>query len=158
VLVLDVDQFKAINDSYGHHVGDCALRVVAMALQSALRPYDLCVRYAGDEFVVVLSECTSELAEARRKDLQDRVSQVSLEVRPGKFIQLGASVGAALYPHDGATYEALIATADQRMYRDKTLRRYERPERPLADQVEGLAALTRQAFGVDGLPVETSIS
>src|SRR5712671_5164409 len=57
LIVMDIDEFKSINDTYGHHVGDHALRQVAAALQGALRAYDLCVRYAGDEFVVVLAVC-----------------------------------------------------------------------------------------------------
>ena len=57
LIVMDIDGFKAINDTYGHNVGDHALREVANALQGALRPYDLCVRYAGDEFIVVLADC-----------------------------------------------------------------------------------------------------
>ena len=64
LIVMDIDDFKAINDTYGHHVGDHALREVADALQGALRPYDLCVRYAGDEFIVVLADCSREAAEA----------------------------------------------------------------------------------------------
>src|SRR5205807_8389076 len=56
IIVMDIDGFKTINDTYGHNVGDHALREVAAALQGALRPYDLCVRYAGDEFIVVLAD------------------------------------------------------------------------------------------------------
>ena len=133
LLVMDVDDFKTINDTYGHHVGDRALREVASALQTGLRPYDLCVRYAGDEFIVVLSECSRELAEARRRELQERIAAIELEVRPGKAIHLGASIGAAVYPHDGANYEALLADADHRMYRDKTHRRRGRTRQPAAE-------------------------
>ena len=56
LIVMDVDAFKGINDTYGHHVGDAALRAISGELQLALRPYDLCVRYAGDEFIVVLGD------------------------------------------------------------------------------------------------------
>src|SRR5207244_5205353 len=70
VIVMDVDGFKSINDAYGHNVGDHALREVATALQSGLRSYDLCVRYAGDEFIVVLADCSRELAEVKRRELQ----------------------------------------------------------------------------------------
>ncbi len=123
LIVMDIDEFKLINDTYGHHVGDRALRDVAAALQGSLRPYDLCVRYAGDEFIVVLADCTREAVENKRRELQQRVSRIGLQVRPGKSIALSASAGAAVFPHDGATYEALLADADHRMYRDKAARR-----------------------------------
>ena len=125
LIVMDVDAFKSINDNYGHHVGDHALREVSFALQGALRPYDLCVRYAGDEFIVVLTDCSREVAEAKQLELQQRVAQINVEVRPGKLLRLGVSAGASVFPHDGMTYEALLAEADHRMYRDKAARRGE---------------------------------
>src|SRR5262249_6447994 len=123
LIVMDVDGFKGINDTYGHNVGDHALREVAIALQGALRPYDLCVRYAGDEFIIVVSDCSREAADTKRHELQQRISELQIEVRAGKRLRLAASAGAAIYPHDGTTYEALLADADQRMYRDKAARR-----------------------------------
>jgi diguanylate cyclase (GGDEF)-like protein len=129
---MDIDSFKGINDSYGHHVGDHALREVSLALQGALRPYDLCVRYAGDEFIIVLTDCAREAAEVKRLELQQRVAQISVEVRPGKLVCLAVSAGAAVFPHDGTTYEALLAEADHRMYRDKATRRGELRASPTA--------------------------
>jgi diguanylate cyclase (GGDEF)-like protein/putative nucleotidyltransferase with HDIG domain len=123
LIVMDVDGFKSINDTYGHNVGDHALRQVAAALQGALRPYDLCVRYAGDEFIVVLADCSREAADAKRRELQLRVSEIQLDVRAGKRLRLAASAGASVFPYDGKTYEALLADADHRMYRDKASRR-----------------------------------
>ena len=123
LIVMDIDEFKAINDAYGHQFGDRALREVATALQSGLRSYDLCVRYAGDEFIVVLADCSREAAEAKRRELQQRVSEIEIEVRAGKKIRLGVSAGSSVYPYDGATYEALLASADHQMYRDKAARR-----------------------------------
>jgi diguanylate cyclase (GGDEF)-like protein/putative nucleotidyltransferase with HDIG domain len=123
VIVMDVDGFKSINDTYGHHVGDHALREVANALQGALRTYDLCVRYAGDEFIVVLADCSREMAELKRRELQARVAEIELEVRAGKRLRLAVSAGAAVFPQDGLTYETLLADADHRMYRDKAVRR-----------------------------------
>jgi diguanylate cyclase (GGDEF)-like protein len=120
---MDVDGFKTINDTYGHSVGDHALRAVAGALQTSLRPYDLCVRYAGDEFIIVLADCSRDTAEAKRLELQERVAQIVIEVRTGKRLRLAASAGASVFPHDGTTYEELLADADQRMYRDKAARR-----------------------------------
>jgi diguanylate cyclase (GGDEF)-like protein/putative nucleotidyltransferase with HDIG domain len=123
LLVMDCDDFKEINDTHGHHVGDRALREVANVLRAGVRPYDLCVRYAGDEFIVVLSGCGADEAERKRVELKKAMSDVVFEARPGRRLTLSISVGAAIYPHDGETYEALLATGDARMYRDKTLRK-----------------------------------
>jgi diguanylate cyclase (GGDEF)-like protein len=127
LIVMDVDGFKTINDTYGHNVGDQALRDVAAALQSSLRQYDLCVRYAGDEFIVVLTDCPRAAAEAKRRELQTRVGEIELEVRAGRRVRLAASAGASVFPYDGTTYEVLLAEADHRMYRDKSARRGHAP-------------------------------
>jgi diguanylate cyclase (GGDEF)-like protein/putative nucleotidyltransferase with HDIG domain len=140
LLVMDLDNFKEINDSHGHHVGDQALREVAKVLRQTIRPYDICVRYAGDEFIVVLSGCGKEEAEQKRLELQRAVDAVRFEVRPGRQIPLALSIGASIYPYDGDTYETLLATADARMYRDKAQRKH------------GRANLA--ATGTDGRPVE----
>jgi diguanylate cyclase (GGDEF)-like protein len=123
LLVMDLDNFKEINDTFGHHVGDRALRDVAGVLRTAIRPYDICVRYAGDEFIVVLSGCGGEEAERTRVELQRAVDQLQFEPRPGKPLALAISIGAAIFPHDGDSYETLLATADSRMYRDKSRRK-----------------------------------
>src|SRR5205807_403255 len=125
LLVMDLDNFKEINDTFGHHVGDRALRDIATVLRAGIRPYDVCVRYAGDEFIVVLSGCGGEEAERKRLELQQAVDALQFEARPGKRLPLAISVGAAVFPHDGDSYETLLATADSRMYRDKTRRKRE---------------------------------
>jgi diguanylate cyclase (GGDEF)-like protein len=123
LMVMDLDEFKAINDNHGHHVGDRALCEVARVLRAAIRPYDICVRYAGDEFIIVLSGCSAEEAEQKRQELQRAVDDVHFEARPGKRLQLGISVGVAIFSQDGASYETLLATADSRMYQDKARRK-----------------------------------
>jgi diguanylate cyclase (GGDEF)-like protein/putative nucleotidyltransferase with HDIG domain len=125
LLVMDLDNFKDINDTYGHHVGDRALRDVAGVLKAGIRPYDICVRYAGDEFIVVISGCNGEEAERKRLELQRAVDGLQFEARPGKMLPLAISIGASVFPHDGDSYEMLLATADSRMYRDKTRRKRE---------------------------------
>jgi diguanylate cyclase (GGDEF)-like protein/putative nucleotidyltransferase with HDIG domain len=127
LLVMDLDNFKEINDTYGHHIGDRALREVAGVLRAAIRPYDICVRYAGDEFIVVLSGCGADEAEHKRLELQRAVDALHFEPRPGKMLALAISIGAAVFPHDGESYETLLATADSRMYRDKTRRKRRTP-------------------------------
>ena len=84
LLVMDLDNFKDINDTFGHHVGDRALRDVAGVLRAGIRPYDICVRYAGDEFIVVLSGCGGEEAERKRLELQRAVDSLQFEARPGQ--------------------------------------------------------------------------
>ena len=123
LIVMDLDEFKDINDTFGHHIGDRALREVAGVLRNAIRPYDICVRYAGDEFIVVISGCSREEAESKRRELQEAVDSIRLEVRPDVRIPMMMSAGAAVFPHDGDGYEVLLATADSRMYRDKSERR-----------------------------------
>src|SRR3954447_13130681 len=123
LLVMDLDNFKEINDTYGHHVGDRALREVAGVLRAGIRPYDICVRYAGDEFIVVLSGCGAEEAERKRLELQSAVDSLRFEARPDTLLPLAISIGASVFPHDGDSYETLLATADSRMYRDKTRRK-----------------------------------
>jgi diguanylate cyclase (GGDEF)-like protein/putative nucleotidyltransferase with HDIG domain len=139
LIVMDIDEFKEINDTYGHHVGDHALREMSAALQASLRSYDLCVRYAGDEFIVVIADCSPEMAEAKRRELQERVATITIPVRPGRMVRLSASAGAAVYPHDGVSYDALLADADHRMYRDKATRR-QRQSAARCEQAETAAA------------------
>jgi diguanylate cyclase (GGDEF)-like protein/putative nucleotidyltransferase with HDIG domain len=155
LLVMDLDNFKEINDTYGHHIGDRALREAATVLRAAIRPYDICVRYAGDEFIVVLSGCGSEEAERKRLELQGAVDSLKFEPRPGKTLAVTISIGAAIFPHDGDSYETLLATADSRMYRDKTQRKRLAAAAPGADEppaapTTGLTEgdLKRSAIGI----------
>jgi diguanylate cyclase (GGDEF)-like protein/putative nucleotidyltransferase with HDIG domain len=141
LLVMDLDNFKEINDSHGHHVGDRALREVAGVLRSGIRPYDICVRYAGDEFIVVLSGCGADEAERKRVELQRTVDEVLFEARPGRRLPLAISVGAAIFPQDADSYESLLATADSRMYRDKQRRKQRAEVRPAATGTDGLPAV-----------------
>jgi len=129
LVVMDLNDFKEINDSYGHQFGDIALRQVGQVLRSTIRPYDMCVRYAGDEFIVVLSGCERGEAEHRRAELQNAVDAIVIEVPPGERVSLSISAGVAVYPHDGETYETLLAKADARMYSDKSGRKGETTRR-----------------------------
>lgn len=124
LLLFDLDNLKDINDTYGHHAGDRALREVASVLRRAIRPYDTVVRYGGDEFIVVLSDCDAEEAEVKRVELQQAVDALPFVARGSVHVRLAVSVGAAVFPEDGDNYEALLAVADARMYRDKDLRKH----------------------------------
>jgi diguanylate cyclase (GGDEF)-like protein len=92
-------------------------------LRTTIRPYDICVRYAGDEFIVVLAGCGADEAEYKRQELQQAVDHLFFEGRPGLPLSLSISAGAAIFPQDGDSYDALLATADSRMYADKASRK-----------------------------------
>jgi len=133
LLVMDLNDFKDINDTFGHHVGDRALREVAQVLRGAIRPYDVCVRYAGDEFIVVLAGCGWDEAEYKRLELQEAVESLVFEAKPGVRVGLSISAGAAVFPHDGDSYEVLMAKADRRMYRNKMIHKRDARARTAAD-------------------------
>jgi len=124
VLLLDLDNLKPINDTFGHHAGNLALCAVASVLRGAIRPYDICVRCGGDEFIVLLSDCEVDQAEAKRLELQKAVEAMPFSVGDLLRVRLSISVGAAVFPIDGETYDALLEVADSRMYRDKAERKH----------------------------------
>jgi diguanylate cyclase (GGDEF)-like protein len=124
LLLLDVDLFKQINDTYGHQTGDRTLVQVADRMRALVRPYDICVRYAGDEYVVLLPGCTVEEAQCRRGEMQAAVE--SLEVpTPSGPLRPRVSIGSASWPADGQNLDALLEAADRRMYEDKARRKSE---------------------------------
>jgi diguanylate cyclase (GGDEF)-like protein/putative nucleotidyltransferase with HDIG domain len=123
VVVLDLDRLKEINDTYGHEAGDRALRAVGSVLRSTVRQNDLCARFAGDEFVVVMWDCSPEHEARRMMELQSAVGAHPFEPRPGVRVNLSISAGTARFPQDGTTFEELLAAADEKMYRDKAGRR-----------------------------------
>ena len=113
LLVMDLDDFKEINDSHGHHVGDRALREVASVLRAAIRPYDICVRYAGDEFIVVLSGCGARRPRRKRVELQQAVDDARCSRRrPGR----GSRWRSASAPRSSRT----TATPTRRCWRRPT--------------------------------------
>jgi len=118
-LLVDIDDFKNINDRYGHQQGDLALRTIATCLRRGLRSYDVCGRYAGDEFVLILSRCNAELAEKRAAELSEAVTNRLPDSEYPHDRTISISVGAAVFPADGVNYEELLAIADSRMYARK---------------------------------------
>lgn len=122
LVLLDLDDFKSINDEQGHLAGDRALQNVARVLLNTTRPYDTCIRYGGDEFVVLLAGCGRAEAEERCRRFQEAVGGIELESN-GRSIPLSISAGASVFPGDGDTYERLLARADRRMYRNKAQRK-----------------------------------
>ncbi len=121
VYFVDLDNFKPINDSFGHTVGDRLLVAVGERLSAAVRKSDVVARLGGDEFAIVQAGIpSSEIADVARKLLEAIAQPFVLE---GSHISTTASIGIALYPGDGDKPETLLDKADQAMYRAKQLGR-----------------------------------
>ncbi len=118
VLFLDLDDFKIVNDTYGHHIGDQLLQTLAMRLQSLLRQEDTIARMGGDEFLVLMESFeTIDDVELVAKKIIHEVSK-PVEIN-GHQVEVGASIGIAIGPTDGANVSSLIKAADLAMYRAK---------------------------------------
>jgi len=118
VLFVDLDQFKRINDSLGHAMGDKLLRSVAGRLTSCVRRSDTVCRLGGDEFVVLLSEVTSaEAASASARKILRAIA--APHIIDNKSLDITVSVGGSIYPDDGQDAESLLGQADAAMYEAK---------------------------------------
>jgi diguanylate cyclase (GGDEF)-like protein len=125
VLNIDLDNFKPINDQFGHARGDQTLREVAEILTDHIRSYDLAARYAGDEFVVVLARTGRLPAETVANKLKRATlehGQALRKVDP-EFPELGVSIGIALFPEDATDMQGLLCRSDAAMYVDKQAHR-----------------------------------
>ena len=118
VVFVDLDHFKRINDEFGHTAGDAVLCEVALRIKSSIRGDDTLARYAGDEFVVILSELDNE--EAIGTALMRLRGAVSRPIElDGRAAAVTCSMGACVYPRDGASAEELLRHADAAMYQAK---------------------------------------
>jgi diguanylate cyclase (GGDEF)-like protein len=121
ILLVDMDDLKALNDEHGHQAGNRAITAVASAIQRAIRTTDMGARSGGDEFVVFLPEATPEVAETVAQRIRNHVYRSLFPV--GERLQrMTVSVGTASYPRDGAQYDDIASAAAVRMRRDRELR------------------------------------
>jgi len=128
LLMVDIEGLRALNDAYGYATGNLALKTVADAVQRTIRASDWAARYGGDEFAVLISGATPEVAEAVAQRLRNTVYH-SLFPAAGRMLRATVSVGVASYPRDARSVRDLIATADRRMRQDKELRKRPGSER-----------------------------
>jgi diguanylate cyclase (GGDEF)-like protein/PAS domain S-box-containing protein/putative nucleotidyltransferase with HDIG domain len=134
VVMLDVDHFKAYNDSFGHLAGDEVLRELAELLRASLRPYDVAARYGGEEFVVILSRTDSAGARTAAERLRAAVAARDWPMRP-----ITISLGVASVARSGSSSEDLLDAADRAMYCSK------RRGRNCVTRVEDLVHLAEKA-------------
>lgn len=121
--MLDLDDFKPINDKYGHDAGDRLLVDLSRRLQSALRGADFVARLGGDEFVVVLEDLDKRQSLRQLSAVLDRLHRAvesSFEISPGTHVNVGLSLGLALFPVDGEDGDALLRLADAALYQIKS--------------------------------------
>ncbi len=121
LLLVDLDDLKALNDEHGHQAGNHAITAVASAIQRAIRNTDMAARAGGDEFVIFLPEATPEVAETVAQRIRNHVYRSLFPV--GERLQrMTVSVGTATWPRDGSHTEDILSAAAQRARRDRELR------------------------------------
>jgi len=122
LLMIDMDKLKEINDAFGHEAGNSAITLVAQCMQRSIRNTDHAARFSGDDFAVLLPGASPEVAEAVIKRLRHNVYKTTLDLR-SRMIRCSVSIGMVSYPRDSKDMRELRSLADDRMYRDKELRR-----------------------------------
>ena len=119
LLVADVDNFKVINDTYGHEFGDRVLKEVARVLRGVLRREDIVARYGGDEFVIILPYSSSEQAFHVASRMVESLSGLSLRDPEGREVRVSVSVGMAVFPDHAPDGRQLFLVADTMVYKAK---------------------------------------
>ncbi|HQU09626.1 MAG TPA: GGDEF domain-containing protein, partial [Opitutales bacterium] len=118
LIYLDLDRFKPVNDTYGHHVGDQVLKLVADRLRQCVRESDMVARLSGDEFTIILPQIKE------KNDAEAVVKKIIVELSKPFYVnehhlQLDVSVGIAIYPDNGNNGDLLLKAADDAMYHAK---------------------------------------
>jgi diguanylate cyclase (GGDEF)-like protein len=122
ILMLDIDHFKAINDTYGHLTGDAVLREVTQRISQAVRSYDSVGRYGGEEFVIVLPGCNREQVDQGAERVRAAVDGGPVRVNESQ-IAVTVSIGAAVTTHGAISEKEILAAADLALYRAKEIGR-----------------------------------
>jgi diguanylate cyclase (GGDEF)-like protein len=119
LLLIDVDNFKLVNDNYGHAVGDTYLQRFARQVQGALRDGDIFARYGGDEFVAILPEASQEAVVTAAERVRKAIEDLEVITPDGARLRVTASIGIAIYPDHAENPKDLLLFADNMMYRAK---------------------------------------
>jgi diguanylate cyclase (GGDEF)-like protein len=119
ILAIDVDHFKAFNDTFGHPAGDALLSGLGALLKERIRSEDIACRYGGEEFNLILPDCTLDDALRRAEDLREAVKALRVGVRGESYGGITISIGVAVFPDGGTGPEILLHKADEALYRAK---------------------------------------
>ena len=115
-LIADIDDFKKVNDVYGHAVGDQVLRLVAQTVRKSLRKIDLLFRYGGEEFIVLLPGTGAESAQRTAERIRGIVARAEHPLDDGRRVKVTISIGGCIYPQDAQNESHLLRTADKALY------------------------------------------
>jgi diguanylate cyclase (GGDEF)-like protein len=136
LIMLDLDNFKQINDQAGHDAGDMALRLLADNLRAELRAVDTAARFGGDEFVIILPQANSEGALLVAERLRKRMAEIDVP----NFGQVTASLGVATFPLHASSRDTLVVAADRALYNSKNCGR-NRVSLPPEESIESAASV-----------------
>jgi len=120
ILMLDIDFFKQVNDTYGHDVGDMVIAELGKVIRQSVRESDLAVRYGGEEFVILLQNATKEGGLKVAKLINENFAALRFDVGTGETIKKTISIGIAVFPEDANTIWKCIKLADNALYIAKT--------------------------------------
>jgi diguanylate cyclase (GGDEF)-like protein len=121
ILFIDIQDFRLVNETYGHLVGDSVLCSVAMQISNAIRPTDTAARYGGDEFAVVLSETPAQGAQETADRIANSIAQNALNIGDGKSLTINITIGIASYPDDADNETGLFAQAEYALEKAKRI-------------------------------------
>ena len=119
VIMLDIDYFKSVNDTYGHDAGDMALQAVGRILRERVRGSDIACRYGGEEMTLILPESTLAVTELRAEAIRLEIARLRVDYLGTTLKPFSASLGVACFPNHGYTTSALIKAADAALYQAK---------------------------------------
>ncbi len=123
LISMDIDDFKKINEDFGHAIGDRVLASVAGVVRRELRQMDILTRYAGDEFVAIMPMASAQMAHSVAERIRKAVESQKFSVRTGRTVEIKISLGVGCFPSDGETSEELLTAAARKMQRDKHARK-----------------------------------
>jgi diguanylate cyclase (GGDEF)-like protein len=119
IIMVDIDWFKKLNDSYGHEVGNVVLKELSRIIKKCIRDVDIFARYGGEEFVVILPQTPEGEAANIGERIRDQVEKTVIDTGATGKVKVTVSVGVSAFPENGRSHEELVSVADQALYRAK---------------------------------------